>query len=137
MRIGLGGGLGGWKGEIREKEGKTNLYKESLFYLCEMIFEIIDNFGKKIHLSKERWKHILRHPKMHDQIENIKETLKNPGAIRYYEDDEKVRYFYKEFKNNDTSERYLLVSVKYLNGKGFIITSFFTNKITGLKWKTI
>jgi 2-polyprenyl-3-methyl-5-hydroxy-6-metoxy-1,4-benzoquinol methylase len=24
-----------------------------------------------------------------------------------------------------------------LNGEGFIITSFFTNKIIGLKWKTI
>ena len=34
----------------------------------------------------------------------------------------------------DPSERYLLVSVKYLNGEGFVITSFFTNKITGAKW---
>lgn len=32
-------------------------------------------------------------------------------------------------------ERYLLVAVKYLNGEGFVITSFFTNKVTGLKWK--
>ncbi len=35
----------------------------------------------------------------------------------------------------DSLERYLLVAVKYLNGEGFVITSFFTNKITGLRWK--
>ena len=76
-----------------------------------------------------------KHPHMYDQIENIKITIQNPATIRYYEDDENAMHFYKEFKNKNIKERYLLVSVKYLNGKGFIITSFFTNKITGLKWK--
>ncbi len=73
---------------------------------------------------------------MHEQLENIKSTIQNPATIRYNEEDEEVLYYYKEFKNNGPEERYLLVSVKYLNGNGFIITSFFTNKITGLKWKT-
>lgn len=100
----------------------------------EVVFVIKDKTGRKIHLSKERWKHILKHPNMHDQLENIKEILQNPATIRYYEENENTRYYYKEFKNRDSSERYLLVSVKYLNGNGFIITSFFTNKITGLKW---
>jgi hypothetical protein len=100
------------------------------------VLELIDKSGRKIHLSKERWKHIIKHPHMHDQIENIQLTLQTTSIIRYFEDDENVLYFYKEFKHRDPSERYLLVSVKYLNGEGFIITSFFTNKITGLKWKT-
>lgn len=100
----------------------------------ETILEITDKRGKKIRLSKERWKHILKHPFMHDQIENIKDTLKRPTTVRYFEEDENLLYFYKEFKHRNASERYLLVSVKYLNGEGFVITSFFTNKITGLKW---
>ena len=101
----------------------------------EIIFEIIDRNKKKVHLSKERYKHILKHPNMHSQLENIKTALQNPTAIRYNEEDESVAYFYKEFKDSDVSEKYLLVSVKYLNGEGFVITSFLTNKITGLKWK--
>ena len=101
----------------------------------EIIFEITDKNEKKVHLSKERYKHILRHPDMHDQLENIKITLQNPATIRYNEEDESVVYFYREFKDREPLERYLLVSVKYLNNEGFIITSFFTNKITGLKWK--
>lgn len=103
----------------------------------EYVFEITDKTGKSIHLSDERWKHILRHPFMFNQLENIQSTLQNLTTIRYFEGDEKVRYFYKEFKHRNPLEKYLLISVKYLNGKGFIITSFFTNKITGLKWKTI
>lgn len=46
-----------------------------------------------------------------------------------------VRHFFREFKHRDKSEKYLFVSVKYLNGGGFVITSFFTNKIVGLKCK--
>jgi len=101
--------------------------------IINYIFEIIDKNKKKIHLTKERLKHIQKHPHMHDSIENIKAVLKNPLTIRY-EKDKSVLYFYKEFKNMLKLERYLIVSVKYLNGGGFVITSFFTNKITGEKW---
>ena len=101
----------------------------------DIIFETIDKTGRKIHLSKERYKHIQKHPLMDDSLENIKSTINNPGTIRCNEEDEKVSYFYKEFKERDPFERYLMVAVKYLNGEGFIITSFYTNKITGLKWK--
>jgi len=73
---------------------------------------------------------------MDDSIEIIKSVLQYPETIRFNEDDESVRFFYKEFKDMDAFERYLLVSVKYLNGDGFVITSFYTNKITGAKWKT-
>jgi len=73
---------------------------------------------------------------MHNSIERIKETIKNPSVIRYSEFDEKVNYFYREYKDMDTRERYLFISVKYLKDNGFIVTSFYTNKITGIKWRT-
>jgi len=37
-----------------------------------------------------------------------------------------VRFYYKFYKN---LSKYLLVSVKYLNGEGFVITAFYTSKI--------
>ena len=98
------------------------------------IFKIINKNNKRVHLTTERLKHIQKHSHMHDQTENIKDALKNPLTIRI-EDDESVLYFYKEFKQMPQSERYLLVSVKYLKEEGFVITSFFTNKITGKIWK--
>ncbi len=103
----------------------------------DFIFGIKDKSGREVHLSFERWKHIKNHPHMDEsKIEYIKVTIQNPITIRYNEDDKEVRYFYREYKNMLLSERYLLVSVKYLNGTGFVITSFFTNGITGSKWKT-
>ena len=100
----------------------------------DYIFDIIDKNGRRIHLTEERLKHIQKHPHMDDPIEIIKETIKNPHSVMC-EDYGNAIYFYKEFKNMLPLERYLMVSVRYLNGVGFIITSFFTNKITGKKWK--
>ena len=99
----------------------------------KIIFEIKDRTVRVIHLSEERWKHILKHSKMNEnQLDNIKNTIRSPMAVRYYRQDKWVRYF----KQNPPEERYLIVSVKYLNGRGFVITSFFTNRITGTKWQT-
>ena len=100
----------------------------------EYIFEIIDKTGRKIRLTKEQWKHIIKeHPIVADKIEEIKETLKRPLAVRTSDYDENVRFYYRYYKNINLKEKYLLVIVKYLNGNGFIITIFYINKIKGQK----
>jgi len=99
----------------------------------DIIFDVIDKTRRKIRLTKKQWKHIQKHPHMHESLERIKETIKSPLTIRYDEFNERVNYSYREYKNMELKERYLFVSVKYLNGEGFIITSFYTNKITGSK----
>jgi len=40
------------------------------------------------------------------------------------------RFYYRYYKDRKTA-KYLLIIVKYLNGQGFIITSFYTDKIKG------
>jgi len=99
------------------------------------IFIVKDKTGREIRFSHERLKHVLRHSHMHEYREEIRHTLKEPLTIRVEEEKENVIYFYREYKERDPAERYLLVAVKYLNGNGFIITSFFTNRITGRPWK--
>lgn len=91
------------------------------------VFEIIDRSGRKIHLSKERWGgHIkLIHPEIKEP-EEIEEVLKNPDVIISSDRDEKVRWYYKY---NKQRRRYFKVSVKYLNGKGYVITAHYTRKI--------
>lgn len=96
-------------------------------------FEVLDKTRRMIYLSKERLNHLLKHPGIKDSMEYIKLTLKNPYAIRKHEVDDDARYYYGYFKDRDPIERYLLILVKYLNGEGFVITSFFTNKIVGLQ----
>ena len=91
------------------------------------IFEIRDKSGRKIHLSDERWKHIVtEHSGLTNKIEDIKDILLNPLIIGKSKYDENVRYYQRYYKK---LSKYLLVSVKYLNGEGYIITAFYTSKL--------
>ncbi len=91
------------------------------------IFEIKDKTGRSIHLSKERWSHICNeHPSLCSKIEEIKSTLFKPLIIKQSKYDENVKFYYNFIKEK---KRYLLVSVKYLNGSGFVVTSFYTKKL--------
>ncbi len=89
------------------------------------IFEIIDKSRRKIRLTKKQWSQILRkHPYMANLIEEIKETLIKPLIIKDYSLEEDIRYYYSYLKNRKLPYKYLLVIVKYLNGEGFIVSSY-------------
>ena len=91
------------------------------------IFEIEDKSGRKIHLSKERWKHIVtEHSDLANKIEDIKDCLTNALTIKHSKYDEKVRWYFRYYKR---LSKYLMVSVKYLNGEGFIITAFYISNL--------
>ncbi len=89
------------------------------------IFEIIDKSGRKIHLTKERWSHIR---KKHYEVENydiIEETIKKPDKITTIDIDETVHYYYRYYKHRPSHEKFLQVVVKYINGKGFVLSAGF------------
>jgi hypothetical protein len=91
------------------------------------IFEIIDKTGRKIRLTKRQWIHIItKHPDLFEKEEKIKETLEKPEIILMHKFDRNTRNYCKYDKNE---KAYLLVAVRYLNGEGFVITSFYTRKI--------
>lgn len=81
------------------------------------------------YLTKERWSHIR---KKHSEIENteiIEQTIKNPDKIITNYLDETINRYYKYFKDRKPPKKYLLVSVKYLNGEGYVVTVFFEKNI--------
>ena len=92
------------------------------------VFEIEDKTKRRIYLTHEIYKHILRHLNQYD-LEEIKIILKNPLLILGYSFDSNVRHYYKYYKNRKSKAKYLRVVVKYLNGKGFIITAHYLDKI--------
>ena len=99
----------------------------------ENIFEIQDKTGRKICLTKRQWKHIRKkHPEV-DAIEELEKTIKNPNRITNDFFDEAVAHYYKYFKYKKSPWKYLFILVKYLNGKGFVITAYLEKNI---KWKT-
>ena len=89
----------------------------------DKVFEIIDKTGRKIYLSRERWKHITtEHSKV--TIEHIEKTIVNPQKIIPHKDPV-INDYYSYFKNRKERSKYLKTVVKYLNGNGFIITAYF------------
>ena len=95
------------------------------------IFEVVDETGRKIRLTKERWNHISSpispHAYMTNYLEEIKETLAKPNKIVQSTIDESKANYYKYRKSEN---KLLKVIVKYLNGDGFIIFSYFVKNIS-------
>lgn len=95
-----------------------------------MLFEIIDKTKRKIRLTEKQWSHISSpislHAYMANNLEKIKETLINPNKIVNSANDNLKVSYYRYYKEN---KKYLKVVVKYLNGNGFVITSYFVKNI--------
>lgn len=91
------------------------------------LFETKDKTGRIIYLTKERWIHIsTEHPEAASFFKNFEDVLINPTKIISYFYNKNIKYYYKYFKEKKS---YLLIIVKYLNGEGFIITSYFIKHI--------
>jgi len=93
-----------------------------------LIFEITDKTGRKILLTKKQWNHIRQHHTEVENSEEISETILKPDKI-ILDEREGVENFYKFFKHKKQKSKFLKIVVKFLNNKGFIITSHYTRTI--------
>ncbi len=92
-----------------------------------IVFEIKDKTGRKIHLSKERWGEHIKLEHSDIEIDEIESTLKNPD--NFIEVKEDVYNYYKYFKHRSSGPKYLKVIVKYLNEEGFVVTAYYVKNI--------
>jgi len=89
----------------------------------EIVFEVIDKIGKKIRMTRKQWIHVMeRRSYMEKYLEEIKETLQNPDKLE--KKLLKKGYYYKNYKFLKSPNKFILVIVKYLNGEGFVITTY-------------
>ncbi len=106
------------------------LIKTSSHIAMSYLFSLIDKTGRVISLTTERWSHITapqsQHAYMAGYLEEIKIALEKPSLIIQNKFDDTKWNYYLYLKDQ---RNYLLVSVKYLNGEGYIMTSFITRKI--------
>ena len=93
-----------------------------------LIFEVTDKTGRKILLTKKQWNHIRQHHAEVENSEEISETILKPDKI-ILDEREGVENFYKFFKHKKQKSKFLKIVVKFLNNKGFIITSHYTRTI--------
>ena len=89
-------------------------------------FQVKSKLGVKIRVTTSYWNFIIesKHPIMKDKETLVKTTLKSPDLIKKSTKDRSVFLYYKSYKKN-----FAVVVCKHLNGSGYIITTYITDRI--------
>jgi hypothetical protein len=92
----------------------------------DVIFSIECKSGKSIRTTRSHWELITRikHPEVEGMEETVKECLSNPVEMRRSSEDRHVYLYYLP-----AGKYFLCVVARHLNGDGFIITAYLTDKI--------
>jgi len=92
----------------------------------DLHFQVTSKLNKKIRVTKEYWNKIVetKHRIMKGKEDIVKATLENPEQIRRSRKDLNVYLYYRKINEN-----YNCVVAKHLNGGGFIITTYITDRI--------
>lgn len=93
----------------------------------DYVFEITDKTKRKIHLTKERWREHIKLEHSDVEVNEIESTLKNPDTIIQVKED--VYHYYKYFKHRNSKSKHLKIIVKYLNGRGFVVTAYYVRTV--------
>ena len=90
----------------------------------DILFEVIDIFGKKIRTTESYWEKIkqVKHRELKYGISEVKKVLTKPDEVRRSVTDVTIYLYAKRVDEYDI----LIVAVKILNGEGFIVTSYQT-----------
>ena len=93
-----------------------------------LLFEVKDVFSKRIRTSKKYWQYILE-TKHKEAIGLLKvndafKSIQKPDEVYRTED----KYVLRFYKRNEIVKLFICTIVRYLNGDGFIITSYLTSK---------
>ena len=92
----------------------------------DIYFEAETPLKKKIRTTKEYWEFIVKvkHPIMRGREKDVIKTLKEPDFIRQSRKDTSVYLYYRR-----TGDKFICVVCKHLNGEGFIITTYITDRV--------
>ena len=89
-------------------------------------FEVTSSLGKRIRISDEYWQTIMetKHPVMAGREDLVQQALTSPEQVRRSRKDATVHLHYRK-----TNGQYCCVVVKHLNGDGFVVTTYLTDKV--------
>jgi len=90
------------------------------------LFEILTPVGVRVRTTPSYWAKIvtIKHPIIHGREDFVKLVLKEPIEVRRSKSDPMVYLYYK-----DDPPYFICVVARHLNGEGFIVTVYRTDKI--------
>ena len=91
----------------------------------DVYFTVISCLGKHIRISHRHWDLIIRrkHLEISGREKEVQATLQDAQSVRISQADESVFLYYRR-----SGRYYLCVVCRHLNGDGFIITSYLTDR---------
>lgn len=92
----------------------------------DLYFEVISKLDRRIRISEEYW-HVIttvKHQILEGEEKEVKRVLADPIEIRGSRTDPDVYLYYAHYK-----DRYLCVVARHLNGDGFVITAYSTDRM--------
>jgi hypothetical protein len=97
-----------------------------MFGMAEIHFEVTSSLGKRIRVTKSYWNFIItaKHPMMAGKEALVEDALMNAEEVRRSNKDKEVFIYYKR-----TKRYFIAVVCKHLNGSGYIITTYITDRI--------
>ena len=90
---------------------------------------LVDYKGRNIHLTNERWKHILDHPEMEGEHSRLEETLSSPEIIIASVEDQSIHTYHRYYNATPVTSKYMIVAVKILDDDAFVVTAFYSNRM--------
>lgn len=91
----------------------------------QYFIDTTSKLDKRIRSSKKYWETIIqKHESIASLEDKVKETIKNPICIRVSKEDSDVFLYYASY-----GKYFLCVVCRHLNGDGFIVTAYLTDKI--------
>jgi hypothetical protein len=93
----------------------------------ELLFDVLTPLGFRVHVTLAYWKLIVgvKHPVMAGREADVRETLRDPDAIRLSKSDPNVYLFYRP----ERMGRWVCAVARGLEGNGFLITAYPTEAI--------
>jgi hypothetical protein len=89
------------------------------------LFVILTPLGFSVRTTSSYWELILRkHPEVSGKESAIQDCLRKPAQVRHSKQDRTVYLFYAS-----DPPYYIVVVAKRLNGEGFMITSYLSDKV--------
>ena len=89
-------------------------------------FSVVCVLTKRISVTEAYWQKIvtIKHPSMAGEDLEVRQTLADTDEVRESRSDPQVKTYYRQY-----GLLHLRVVVKHLNGTGFVVTAYFTNRI--------
>ena len=97
--------------------------------MTDIVWETVTYNGKRIRLTEAQMRHTaVFHPESMEHEQLLKETVTMPSVVAAG-GSANVRILYRFYQRTAVNRKYLAVVIRELDDEGFILTSYFTDRI--------